>query len=179
MQIIKRSFAPAPMRVSRTCAHTLTAAIAALWLTVGSTAGADKGESRAGKQNNEQGQDVRRGSFQGYSTLGISYGDMPAYGRCRVWHPGKPVEEQPPPGKCPDLRESVPLGAWLISRVGQRPQEAEVAAYDTKRRGMVVDIGVFDARTGSAIRIVDVKDRGFEAKARHAPRVMEARPSDR
>jgi hypothetical protein len=32
-----------------------------------------------------------------------------------------------------------------------------VAVYDARRPGVVIDVGIFDARTGSMIRIVGAK----------------------
>jgi hypothetical protein len=40
---------------------------------------------------------------------------------------------------------------------GPRPQEVEVAVYDVRRPGVVVDVGIFDARTGSMIRVVGAR----------------------
>ena len=40
---------------------------------------------------------------------------------------------------------------------GPQPQEVEVAVYDARRPGTVVDVGIFDSRTGSIIRIVGTK----------------------
>jgi hypothetical protein len=33
----------------------------------------------------------------------------------------------------------------------------EVAVYDVRRPGIVIDVGIFDARTGSIIRVVGGK----------------------
>ena len=45
---------------------------------------------------------------------------------------------------------------WLITPVPQ-PQEARFDAYEPRRPGICVDVGVVDERTGAMIRIVGAK----------------------
>lgn len=39
---------------------------------------------------------------------------LPPPGLCRVWHSGRPAQDQPPPGPCEVLRRQVPAGAVLV-----------------------------------------------------------------
>ena len=91
---------------------------------------------------------------QGYTRL--PSGHLPPAGECRIWYPDRPSGSQPPPFKCDQARSQVEPGGWLM-RPGPQPQEVEVAVYDSRRPGTVVDVGIFDSRTGSIIRIVGTK----------------------
>jgi hypothetical protein len=86
----------------------------------------------------------------------IPNGHLPPPGECRIWYPDKPAGHQPPPFKCGQADGRVEPGGWLISP-GPQPQEVKVAVYDARRPGIVIDIGIFDARTGSMIRVVGTK----------------------
>lgn len=46
--------------------------------------------------------------------LDIPSGHRPGQGECRVWFPGRPPGQQPPPGDCDELEGSVPDGACLV-----------------------------------------------------------------
>lgn len=103
-----------------------------------------------------RGHDGRRGSWfheHGYSNLGIPDGHLPPPGECRVWYPGRPAGHQPPPGRCSRLSRSVPAGAWLMRRPDRQPEYVDVTVYDQRRPGVVLNVGIFDARTGSFVRI--------------------------
>jgi len=50
----------------------------------------------------------------GYTNLRIPEGHLPPPGECRVWYPGRPPGQQPPPVKCASAQ--VPPGAWLMRR---------------------------------------------------------------
>jgi|EndMetStandDraft_7_1072992.scaffolds.fasta_scaffold189580_2 hypothetical protein len=89
----------------------------------------------------------------GYSNLRIPNGHLPPPGECRIWYPGRPAGHQPPPGRCGALSRQVPAGAWLIRRPDADPQYVDVSVYDQRRPGVVLDVGIFDARTGAFVRI--------------------------
>lgn len=91
---------------------------------------------------------------QGYTR--IPNGHRPPPGECRIWYPNLPAGQQPPPFKCDEARRRVEPGGWVIAP-GRDPREVEVSVYDPRRRGVVVDVGIFDDRTGSMIRIVGSK----------------------
>lgn len=136
------------------------AAVSALVLSVGvapATADENKDESGKGKQGaKSQRPHADRGDYfhrEGYSNLGIPDGHLPPPGECRIWYPGRPPGQQPPPVKCDRLSGGVPGGAWLMQRPVRAPKHVEVTVYDERRPGVVVDVGIFDARTGSFIRI--------------------------
>jgi hypothetical protein len=90
----------------------------------------------------------------GYSRLGIPEGHLPPPGECRVWFPGRPPGHQPPPGKCQRLRREVPAGAWLLHRPLKDHHHVEVSAYDRKRPGIVLAVGLFRADTGIFVQVV-------------------------
>ena len=93
----------------------------------------------------------------GYANLGIPDGHLPPAGECRIWYPGRPAGQQPPPGKCGALSRQVPAGAWLMRRPDGQPQQVDVTVYDQRRPGVALSVGIFDARTGSFIRIDGAK----------------------
>jgi hypothetical protein len=78
---------------------------------------------------------------------------LPPPGECRIWYPGRPAGHQPPPGRCGALSRQVPAGAWLMRRPDADPQYVDVSVYDQRRPGVVLDVGIFDARTGAFVRI--------------------------
>lgn len=86
----------------------------------------------------------------------IPNGHLPPAGSCRIWYPDRPAGDQPPPFKCDQARGGVEPGGWLM-KPGPQPQQVEVAVYDAQRPGTVIDVGIFDSRTGSIIRIVGTK----------------------
>lgn len=90
--------------------------------------------------------------FHRHGHTRIPNGHLPPPGECRIWYPGRPAGHQPPPFKCGQAHASVEPGGWYM-KPGPRAQEVEVVVYDAQRPGVVVDIGVFDARTGSMIRV--------------------------
>jgi len=117
-----------------------------------------KGESYRGEPRYE-GRDRRGGGnsyFHQHGYTRIPNGHLPPPGECRIWYPDRPAGHQPPPFKCGQARGPVEPGGWLISP-GTQPQEVEVAVYDARRPGIVIDVGIFDASTGSMIRVVGGK----------------------
>lgn len=127
-------------------------------LATGAFADEGKDESGKGKQRHEE-RKRHEGSSSYFHQRGytrIPDGHLPPPGECRVWYPDRPAGHQPPPFKCGEARGRVEPGGWLISP-GPQPQEVEVAVYDTRRPGIVIDVGIFDARTGSMIRILGTK----------------------
>lgn len=84
--------------------------------------------------------------------LGIPPGHLPPPGSCKIWIPGTPPGHQPPPGDCAELRGRVPVGAWLLHRDSDNPEEIEVFQYDEKRPSVVVVIRYFEASTGRYLR---------------------------
>jgi hypothetical protein len=147
-----------------------------LWLplvlaaaVVADAAGADEGKDESGKgkeryENKDRRSDDsgrredrhrhERGSHyferHGYTRLDIPEGHKPPPGECRLWYPDRPPGQQPPPFKC---GSAAPTGAWVLQRPVRAPQQIEAVVYDQRRPGVVVSIGIFDAKTGSFIRI--------------------------
>lgn len=131
-------------------------------MALGGGALADEGkdESGQGKQRREErrqheGQPPSSYFHQrGYTR--IPDGHLPPPGECRIWYPDRPAGQQPPPFKCGQGRPRVEPGGWLISP-GQRREEVEAVVYDSQRPGVVIDVGIFDARTGAMIRVVGAR----------------------
>lgn len=136
----------------------MTTVACLLVLSTGAVADEGKDESGQGKQRHEQ-QKQREGHssyFHQHGYTRIPNGHLPPPGECRIWYPDRPAGQQPPPFKCGQARGRVEPGGWMISP-GPQPQEVEVAVYDVQRPGIVIDVGIFDARTGSIIRVVGAK----------------------
>lgn len=119
-----------------------------------------KGDRRDGRGHDDARHghgDRHAGSyFHRHGHTRIPNGHLPPPGECRIWYPDRPPGHQPPPFPCAEGRRRVEPGGWLITP-GPRPQEVEVAVYDVRRPGIVVDVGIFDARTGAIIRVVGAK----------------------
>ena len=90
------------------------------------------------------------GYFSRSSHSRIPNGHLPPPGECRLWYPDRPAGHQPPPYKC---GSRAPAGAWVLQRPVDAPQHVEAVVYDERRPGVVVDIGIFDSRTGSFIKL--------------------------
>lgn len=129
-------------------------------LALGTGAFADEGKEESGKGQQRQAErkqpEGQSSYFRQHGNARIPNGHMPPPGECRIWYPDRPAGHQPPPFKCSEARGRVEPGGWLISPGPQR-QELEVAVYDGRRPGIVIDVGIFDARTGSMIRVVGTK----------------------
>lgn len=129
---------------------------------LGTAVDADEGKDESGKGRQQQQRDDRKrhdepsSYFHQRGHARIPDGHLPPPGECRIWYPDWPAGQQPPPFKCGEARRRVEPGGWLMTP-GPRPHEVEVAVYDSHRPGVVVDIGIFDARTGSMIRIVGAR----------------------
>jgi len=126
-------------------------------MAIGSGAFADPGKDESGKGQQRRGE--RHGAeghssyFHRYGHTRIPNGHLPPPGECRIWYPDRPAGQQPPPFKCGQGQARVEPGGWYMSP-GSRPQEIEVAVYDDRRPGVVIDLGIFDAVSGAMIRVV-------------------------
>lgn len=87
-------------------------------------------------------------SVSEFKELGIPPGHLPPPGSCRIWIPGRPPGHQSPPGNCSDLRQRVPIGAWLVYRYVGDPDHVEVFVYHEKRPSVVVVVRHYQAATG-------------------------------
>lgn len=143
-------------------------------LLLGAGAHADEGKDESGKgkqryeerfERSERGErserfdrDRRDGNshFHRQGQTRIPNGHLPPPGECRVWYPNRPAGQQPPPFKCGQSPDRVEPGGWVFSP-GPGRQEIEVSVYDERRPGIVIDVGIFDARTGSLLRVTGVR----------------------
>lgn len=129
-------------------------------MALGAGAFADEGKDESGKGKHRHEERKRHEGHQSYflqhGHTRIPNGHLPSPGECRIWYPDRPAGHQPPPFKCGEARGRVEPGGWMIS-AGPQPQEVEVAVYDVRRPGVVIDVGIFDARTGSMICIVGTR----------------------
>lgn len=66
--------------------------------------------------------------------------------------PGQPPGQQSPPGKCAELEERVPIGAWLVYRDIDDHDQVEVFVYHEQRPSVVVVIRYFEASSGRFLR---------------------------
>ena len=105
------------------------------------------GSNRGGPDRDNRG---AGGYFSRSSHSRIPNGHLPPPGECRLWYPDRPAGHQPPPYKC---GSRAPAGAWVLQRPVDAPQHVEAVVYDERRPGVVVDVGIFDSRTGSFIKI--------------------------
>ena len=105
------------------------------------------GNNRGGKERDTRG-DGDYFSRPNHSR--IPNGHLPPPGECRLWYPDRPAGHQPPPYKC---GSRAPAGAWVLQRPAGAPQHIEAVVYDERRPGVVVDVGIFDSRTGSFIKV--------------------------
>jgi hypothetical protein len=141
--------------------QALAAALAGLLsFGVGSTF-ADEGKDESGKGKHRNESKERRGGgpgayFRQHGYTRMPDGHFPPPGECRIWYPDRPAGHQPPPFKCGKGRGRVEPGGWLMTP-GPQPDEVEVAVYDPRRPGIVIDVGIFDARTGAMIRVTGSK----------------------
>ena len=85
--------------------------------------------------------------------LGIPPGHLPPPGQCRVWIPGRPPGHQPPAGSCNRLESQVPAGAWLVYRPTKDRKHVRLSVYDEELPGNVVSIALYDAKSGSFVRV--------------------------
>lgn len=80
---------------------------------------------------------------------------LPPPGQCRIWEPGEPPDQQRdryPVGRCSQLREAIPDGAWLVYRPTDDAKHVRVWLYGSERQ--VLQQRVYDIETGQLIRHV-------------------------
>jgi hypothetical protein len=83
--------------------------------------------------------------------LGIDDRQLPPPGRCRVWVPNQPAEQQARPGVCGRIAARAPAGSWIIRRTPDQPEVILVDYVDETRAGVVVRTSAFDAETGALL----------------------------
>lgn len=88
-----------------------------------------------------------------HARLAVPAAYMPPPGLCRIWYPGRAHGKQPKPRPCHVVMGHVPVGAWLISRGGTHHHEVYVTQPDRHQPSLMIDIGVYDALSGSYIRL--------------------------
>ncbi len=77
-----------------------------------------EGETLADSQVEDwQGDGLRAASYDSPPAddeVRISREHMPPPGKCRIWFPNRPADQQPAPGKCKKLQARIPPGAYLL-----------------------------------------------------------------
>lgn len=83
------------------------------------------------------------------SPLRIAPAELPQSGECRLWHPGRPVREQPRSGPCAQIEPTAPPESWILYRPSQDPRLVHVRIVDPERAGVVAQVRVYDAQRGT------------------------------
>jgi hypothetical protein len=83
------------------------------------------------------------------SPLRVPPDQLPRPGECRVWHPGRPLREQPRAGSCAEVEASAPPASWVLYRPGQDPRLVQVRIIDPDQAGVITQIRVYDAARGT------------------------------
>jgi hypothetical protein len=83
------------------------------------------------------------------SPLGIPPAQLPAPGECRLWHPGRPLREQPAAGSCAQVEPAAPPESWILYRPREDRRLVHVRVVDPDQVGVVVQVRVYDAERGT------------------------------
>lgn len=83
------------------------------------------------------------------SPLGVPLAQLPPSGACRLWHPGRPVRDQPRPGPCASIEPTAPPESWILFRPSQDPRLVHVRVVDPEQAGRVTQVRVYDAARGT------------------------------
>lgn len=81
--------------------------------------------------------------------LRIPRAQLPAPGNCRVWYPGRPLGQQPPPQACAAAETSAPPETWILYRPREDPRLIHVRILDPDQAGAILQIRVYDAERGT------------------------------
>ncbi|QCK15240.1 hypothetical protein [Mangrovivirga cuniculi] len=57
-----------------------------------------------------------------FSSTGIEKGHLPPPGSCRIWYPGEPAGQQPPPVNCDEALATAPIGSWVVYKDHNDPK---------------------------------------------------------
>ena len=98
--------------------------------------------------------------------LGIPEAELPAPGECRVWYPGRPSGQQPPPGGCGEAEQVAQPGSWILYRPTDDRRVVHNRVTDPVRRGVIVRIDLYDAERGTYL---GTKETGEAAPTDTAP----------
>jgi hypothetical protein len=85
--------------------------------------------------------------------LGVPPGHLPPPGQCRLWYPGRPPGQQPRAGSCATVERAAPAGSWILYRPAQDSKVVHNRVIDSQRKGVVVEVRVYDAARGTYLRI--------------------------
>jgi hypothetical protein len=93
------------------------------------------------------------------SPLRIAPDQLPAPGECRLWHPNRPVREQPRAGACAQIEPAAPPDSWILYRPSQDPRLVHVRIVDPDQTGLVTEVRVYDAARGTYLGSKQRRDR--------------------
>ena len=83
------------------------------------------------------------------SPLRIAPAQLPPPGGCRLWRPGRPLQEQAKAGACADIEPTAPPASWILYRPSQDPRLVHVRVVDPDQAGLVTQVRVYDAVQGT------------------------------
>ena len=82
---------------------------------------------------------------------GVPFKFIPSPGKCRVWYPDRPADQQSPSEKCLEITGDVPPGAWLVYG-GPKIKTYRIEEYDPQRPGVVIWIRYYELESGRFLR---------------------------
>jgi hypothetical protein len=91
--------------------------------------------------------------------LGIPEADLPRPGECRVWYPGQPAGQQPPPRPCGEAEAKAPVRTWILYRPSDDKRVVHARVTDPDRPGRIIRINLYDAEKGTYLGTKEVDDR--------------------
>jgi hypothetical protein len=78
-----------------------------------------------------------------FSSLIAPKEQLPPYGECRIWLPGKAPADQPAPLACASASYAIPPGAWVITHSGEY---YTVEIYDRKKKNTIAQVRRYQLR---------------------------------
>lgn len=92
--------------------------------------------------NDDRGKDERGGDeeVRGAGRLRVPRGHYPPPGACRLWFPGRPPGQQPPPTSCDRLVGQVPRGAFVLYNDREWDADYDWREHERRNRGSVPEV---------------------------------------
>jgi hypothetical protein len=90
--------------------------------------------------------------------LGIPEVQLPAPGECRVWYPGRPAGQQPPPQSCGEAERDAPAGTWVLYHPEDDERVVHRRVIDPARQGVILRVDIYDAERGTYLGTKPVEE---------------------